>query len=445
MSRTSLIAPEAGAADGIPRLRRMAEAGEARFLIQFGGQGNSFLPELRRIYRENQAELQPFFEMCFDLLRDVQARADVRAARDCLYPFGFELKDWLTGRAEAPEAALFECPISFPGTTMLQLALLYAVARGAYPLEELSRSTIAVTGHSQGILAASIFAFAARDAEFVRDPLDRLLQISYDWLLWFTMAGVYIKRDYRSPALLARDGEFSLITDGRKPAPMAVVFGAATAQLQTWIDAFNRSDAKRRGENSLPIGIALINSPTVNVLAGHPADLCRFRRRYLRDFINFAYDWEYLDVSAPFHSRPHLREISRAFAKDVAYTSLRYRWTNIQIPLVSFVDGADMRSGSSPVDELTEILFHSRLDWDQTLRTIQSTFASPPSVAPRAFASSSAALNYVLDFGPGRTSATLTRKYFEREGESEAGCPGRDAPVEILSLNRASGMREFLE
>ncbi|MEQ9366514.1 MAG: hypothetical protein RIF32_19895 [Leptospirales bacterium] len=430
---SALTLPDSNAAptDHIPRLRRRAETGETRFLIQFGGQGNSFLPELRRLYAEDQEVLAPFFEMCFDVLRDVQARDLVRdrEVRKRCYPFGFELRDWLRGRDAPPPETLFECPISFPGTTILQLALLYRIARSGYPLEALGCSTIAATGHSQGVLAAAVFALAAGDGG-TSDPLANYLRICYDWLVWFSVAGVYIKREYQPPPIPTNDLEFSLAADERAPSPMAVVFGARTEELQAWIDAWaaqkpgsgetSRSDAKAG------VAIALVNSPTVNVLAGHPVDLCRFRRLYLREFTRFDYDWEYLAVSAPFHSGPHLREISRTFARDPAYTSLRYHSRDIRVPLVSFVDGKDMRGGSSLVDDLTEILFHGRLDWYQTLHSIYKNFVSPP------------ASIHVLDFGPGRTSATLTRKFLEREAADD-GSPGN-----IISLNRPGGMGSFL-
>lgn len=413
--------------DYVPHLRRSANEGETRFLVQFGGQGNAFLPELSRLYAENEL-LRPFFAMCFDALRDVQARADVREAYGVCFPHGFELRDWLRDRNVPPEEALFECPISFPGNTINQLALLYLISRCGYPLEELGRPTIAATGHSQGILAATIFALTAGNARDGAASSDSFLQVCYDWLVWFSMAGVYIKRDYRAPALPQADSDFSIATDDRLPTPMAVVFGPSTEQMRAWIEAYRTESPESTAavaEN--PIAIALINSPTVNVLAGHPIDLCNFRRKYLKDFINFDYDWEYLPVTAPFHSGPHLRPISRQFASDSAYTSLNYRAEDIRIPLVSFVDGEVIPGGSSLVDCLAEILFHGQLDWCRTLSSIQQMAAAP---------------THILDFGPGRTSATLTRKFFERETAGEQEQPNS---MEIIQLNRASGIKRFLE
>ncbi len=404
----------------VPQIRQMARDGKARFLLQFGGQGNAFLPELTRLYAEYGAEFAPFFEMCFAVVADVQARADVRADPGLYFPHGFALRDWLRDKDVPPSDALFECPLSFPGTTMLQLAQLYAIARGGYPLEELGHPTIAATGHSQGILAANVFALAAGTTP------DAFLQICYDWLLWFCVSGLYIKRGYRPPRVPDADLEFSLATDGGGPTPMAVVFGARTTRIAEWIEAYAASDREMEAYSPAvarqPIHIALINSPTVHVLAGHPVDLCRFRRRYLEQFVADEYDWEYLAVSAPYHSGPHLREISRAFARDVAYTSLRYHSRDLRVPLVSFVDGKDMHSGSSLVDELTEILFHGRLDWYRTMRSIHENYVAP---------------THVLDFGPGRTSATLSRKFYESLVPPPA--------VQMLALNRASGLRSFLD
>ena len=296
----------------VPRLRRGAgDAANARFLVQFGGQGNAFLPELTRLYAENEL-LRPFFAMCFDAVRDVQARPDVREVAGRCYPYGFELRDWLRERNVPPESSLFECPISFPGNTISQLALLYLISRCGYPLSELGRQTIATTGHSQGIVAATVFAQTARDYPDEGSASDDFLQISYDWLVWFCMAGVYIKSEYAAPAFSPTDLEDDAINAG-VPTPMAVVFGPTSETIATWIADFNEAMAATN-----EICLALRNSPTVHVIAGHAVDLCRFRRRYSLEFATANYDWEYLPVSAPFHCGSHLRTISQRFARDAA-------------------------------------------------------------------------------------------------------------------------------
>jgi malonyl CoA-acyl carrier protein transacylase len=426
----------------VPLLRQAALRGDARFFAQFGGQGNSFLPELRRLYAENES-LRPFFEACFDALRDAQLRPDAHAARDLCYPHGFDLRDWLRGRNVPPESALSECTLSFPGTMLAQLAHLYLISLFGYPLADLARHSVACTGHSQGILAASAFALGV-DSD---GQPHEVLQMCYEYLHWFAVAGFFVKTGYarRTPSLPAVTREFSYAIDGTLPRPMAVIFGPGRAQLDEWLSDFNRHHESTDPDlHGTTLSVALINGPTVHVLAGHASDLCEFRRFTLAHFPpDGDYDWEYVPVTAPFHSAPHMRQIVQSFTRDPVCANFRYQPSDLKIPVISFVDGHDLRDDAVLGTTLAEALLLEPLDWDQALNAM-------PDDGPD--------VTHVIDFGPGRVSATLTRGYLERaeagrdalRNENSAaalrGLARRAGPtIEVISTNRSTGLRRLLD
>ena len=61
-----------------PLLLRQAQQKRAHFFLQFGGQGNSYFMEMKRLYKSHP-ELSDFFGYCFDALEEGMAFKDIKS------------------------------------------------------------------------------------------------------------------------------------------------------------------------------------------------------------------------------------------------------------------------------------------------------------------------------------------------------------------------------
>src|SRR5690606_32889712 len=132
----------------LPRLLSEAHARNGGIALQFSGQGNSFLLELRKLHRTH-AGLAEFFETCAEAIDEVLARTDVRSS-----PYldqGFALQKWLR-KEEVPSGEyLHRCTISLPATEIAQLAYYHTLLEEGYEEGDLLDQVVGLTGHSQGI------------------------------------------------------------------------------------------------------------------------------------------------------------------------------------------------------------------------------------------------------------------------------------------------------
>ncbi len=389
----------------LPVLLEGARAGQNRFFVQFGGQGNSFLKEMQILYE--RPELSSFFDVCFEAIDHCLRREDIREVADQFYPRGFPLKQWLEKTIRPDDEDLYLCTITFAGNQITQLGSYIAAVAGGYRPEVFYPYISSGTGHSGG-LQASVFSALGLEGQ-------DMLEAVYRFIVWYTIAGFHAQRAYGFHDVPADVMERIFEVEREAPRPMAVVTGPTTEELQEYVDAFNRSGPYE----SFPVRISLVNTDNINVVTGHAADLARFRLQYLSLFGERKYSWNFVNVSIPFHRPDTMGEAIHGFFADEACRSFPYRGSDLQYPIYSFYDGRDLREMDRLGEFLADVMMSMPLYWDQALRGL----LDDPTIT------------HVLDFGPGKVTTILTRTILEQQGRK----------AELLSAVGRAGLRRILE
>ncbi len=193
-------------------LARQAHAGEARILLTFGGQAQSYIEDLAALYTGDPAA-RAVVEACSVALQD---ELEQGANLFGLHPYGLNLIRWIEEPESRPDpTALAASPLSQPLILVAQAARLATLARYGLDPAAIGEWCVATTGHSQGLCAAllaaeghPVEAIPARAAEFAR---------------YLVHQGIRMQAAYgRSP----RAGE-----------PMAAVTGLELEELQAHLAA----------------------------------------------------------------------------------------------------------------------------------------------------------------------------------------------------------------
>ncbi len=154
-----------------PALFRSVAAQESSILVQFGGQGFSWLPELRRVFHV-YPHLRPFVASCAAALT-VQVQT-MEAQMLGFYSHGFDLLQWLAPSdsvdaktTNPPADYLISAPISYPMVCLTQLCHALIILRELNMPPRMFHGFIrAAIGHSQGIVAAVVLASSHSFADY---------------------------------------------------------------------------------------------------------------------------------------------------------------------------------------------------------------------------------------------------------------------------------------
>ena len=378
----------------------LATQSKARFFIQFGGQGTSYLLEMRKLYK-NYPELGEFFQTCFEALEE--GIGWMEEDRDEILTQGFALKDWLDEKNVPDMDYLNTCTISLPSTEITQLAYYNLLNHQGYSPEKLLPHTAGMTGHSQGVLAAVLSAMDLKGDEY-HLGLRRHVQ-------FLLMGGYRCQQTFPLREIPAEVRAKAMELDEEPPSPMVSLGSIERPYLQAKLDEFNPGIPPERA-----ITISLYNGPDSMVMSGDPEHLVAFREKYKAEFDEQNVKWAYLEISAPFHS--HIMPAGVVgFRRDLKKMGYNYRGSDLKLPVYSTDDGKNLQE----MDELGEFLFllqsSTPLDW-------------PKSVAS---AINDNTITHIIDCGPSRISALMTKQLLKGK------------PVEIFTAASKQGLRKLLE
>ena len=136
-------------------LIKKAEIGQARFYLQFGGQGTPWFQELLRYY--HNPDFKTFFETILQALEEEAHRVEgtVGLAQ------GLDLRAWLKEQESIPsEKYLSYAAVSLPLVQAAQLAHYENLRLQGFSHQDFINWSLGSTGHSQGIIAAAFVALA---------------------------------------------------------------------------------------------------------------------------------------------------------------------------------------------------------------------------------------------------------------------------------------------
>lgn len=381
-------------------LLESARSGRTRFFIQFSGQGNSFLLELRRLHRQFP-ELEDYFEAVFEAIDETLGYEGMRSSH--MLPLGFDLRRWLR-KEQVPSAEyLSACTVSLPATELTQLAYYTVLIRrglGPEPLEFVR----GLTGHSQGVLAAVFAALDLRGDEWYVG-LKRHIQ-------FLLMGGVRCQQTVPVPQLDPKIVQRSTELDGEVPTPMATISGISQGSLQTMLDEFNE-----RLPASRALTISLLNTRSSMCISGHRKDVFEFRVSMLERLEGAEAAWQYLDISAPFHSHLMPPGVER-FREDLQWMGYDYQGHHLRRPVYSTHDGRNLQDLGSLGEHLFLLQSSMSLNWPKTLTAL---IADP-------------SITHVIDCGPGRVSGALTAEILRDAGHA----------ARVLALASRSDMSEVI-
>lgn len=372
-------APTAATPRPTALIDRLGRRGQ-RAAIVFAGQGTDALAEITAVLRAEPA-LRDLLAPAATAVAELAHRRPFRWSG--LIDRGFDPLAWITHPTTAPDAAyLTSTLISQPLILLAQAARAELCWRRGLGAAARRGGLTALTGHSQGIMAAVL---VAESPDGIRP--ERLA----DHARYLAWQGLHMARS---------TGEITTLGEQR---PMAAVTGFT---LNSLVEQIDRLTADAPAEDRLHI--ALHNGRTRFVLSGRPAALDRLRaaldaavtagraQRRAGQLNPKAtptpdrFTWEWLPVGGPFHS-PHMAAGREAMTRTVADERLTFDARALRWPVLDPADASRLDRVVDLTAALIETQFLRPVRWTETVRALA---ADRPEV--------------MLDLGPGDGVARLT-------------------------------------
>eukprot|EP00457_Paulinella_chromatophora_P000020 gb/GEZN01000020.1/.p1 GENE.gb/GEZN01000020.1/~~gb/GEZN01000020.1/.p1 ORF type:complete len:4355 (-),score=711.85 gb/GEZN01000020.1/:393-13055(-) len=369
-------------------------------LLQFGGQGFKWLPELAQAAATYPSAARLILRVSQEI--STHARS-IEATVLGFYGPGFNLWDWVTEPStRPPDEYLESAPISYPMLCLTQLVHYYTLVDNLnITPKDLLQRVKATCGHSQGIVSAVIAASSSTLAELAKNTVAAVV-----YMFWQGARCQQIFPKQPVPTHLAADAKKF---QWGIPSPMLSVRGLTFLTLQKMVDALNRPLMAE-----FQAFISLRNAPTTCVVSGAVETLCKLRAqiqsiqanpnensgRTLYNARKPNITCTFLPISVPFHS-PVLAQAPALIRQDIA--RLRFALPSSKSLLVP-VWGNDETCTNLQTDQnLWETLIDSqcihRVEWSRLTQHV---------VAVKY-------ISHVVDLGCGQTSGIgkLTRNGVE--------------------------------
>ena len=355
-------------------LIKKAQSGEARFYLQFGGQGTPWLPELLRYYQN--PDFKTFFDTVFRALEEEQPRVEGTVG----LPRGLDLQAWLKDKESIPsEEYLSYAAVSLPLIQVTQFAHYENLRVQNISHQDLISWSLGAAGHSQGIIAAAFTALALEGEAY------------YEALAQFIKYQLYlgVSAQKAHPYLSAAPEELaeSQSLGAKKPSPMAAVLGGEHSTMEKLVEEVNTelpAEAK--------IYISLYNSPTNRILSSYRSSLIAFHKKYRKQIDEKQFKFVYLNTSCPFHC-PLLKDMRPIIEREIQHTAFRCNSKDLKLPVYSFSDQGNYQDIKGDLGiRMFEDLMLNTLHWDKAMHAVTIDKK----------------ISHVLDFGPGKTSQRLS-------------------------------------
>lgn len=359
-----------------PLARRLAD-GEVRAALTFAGQGADPLEELATLVAQNPA-LRDGARRAGDVLQEAAASPLGEASGQ--FRHGLDVASWIDDPDGAPPAAYLRgAGVSYP-LILLSQALLWRSLWSEGLGEALAAGTVvAVSGHSQGLLAALMVA-EAPDGEVDDDLLAR--HLLHAWAQGLHMATARVDRSGGSDATC-----------------MAAVTGVRLRRLEALVADVDAGLATGSG-----VSIALVNGPARAVVGGAASGLAALRarleavardeedarRRGERGGAPLRAAWTPLPLDVPFHT-PHLAAARERFSAWEGSRDGLPAAGALRLAVLDPATGADLRDSADAAGDVIAGQFTTPVRWDRVTRALARRGA-----------------DWVLDLGPGTAVARMT-------------------------------------
>ena len=379
------------------KLLEAANAGQAKFFLQFGGQGAPYLKEMQKLYTE--ASMKPYFEIVVSAIEAAAKMVEGTVA----HPEKVDFRKWLTEPDSSPaDDAMSIAGISLGLIEATQFAHYEYLHQQGFDRKEMLKHTVAASGHSHGLIAASFTALGL-EGQAYNDAL-------YKYIQYLFLMGVRAQEVFPHIHATAEENAKSEALGAKGPAPMVAVLGESHATIESWVKEFNGAAKK--------IFVSLYNTPNNRILSGARADLIAFHERYKAEFEAKQIKYVYLRSTCPFHCEL-MTPILEKFKPDLAKIGFDYKGADLKFPVYSFWDGANLQNAPELGMRMTDDLMVKTLYWDKSMMPVKNDKS----------------ITAILDFGPGKTSQRLSM-------DTLAGL-GHEVPVYAIAF--AKDLKTVLE
>ncbi|KNE99823.1 hypothetical protein PSTG_06912 [Puccinia striiformis f. sp. tritici PST-78] len=406
----------------------------------FGGQGvnETYWLELVNLHSLYPSILQEFLETADGHLHSLSS-SDHAQASSLYKHHGIHILLWLNQPSLAPPTVyLASCAVSLPLIGLVQIAHYIALGRvqGLSPNQLSSQLSAGVTGHSQGIVVATLIGgrLASHEDTWTKFNLSALHAISL--LFHIGLQGsLAFPLSSLPPKLISITAESEGI-----PTPMLAVTGLLLGQLQKSVDEVSEEFS---GDYNSPLPdaqVSLFNGSKAFVVTGHPrtlAGLVSLLKKSKADpsrdqsKIPFskrlpAFSMRFLPIGVPYHSH-HLQGCTSRVMQPVTEGGIgieEQAWweahkSSLGCPVFHTETGADLRTQSSGLlESLAEQIFTCPVQWSRACAFPQDT-------------------THIIDFGLGTLAGigSLVARNIEGKGHRIvfAGLPASGQGSKIMN------------
>lgn len=381
----------------MPKLLDAAKAGQAKFVLQFGGQGAPYLKEMQKLYAE--ASMKPYFEIAISAIEAAAKMVEGTAA----HPEKVDFRKWLTEADSAPSDDFMSIAgISLELIQATQFAHYEHLNQQGFDRKTMLAHTTATTGHSQGLIAAS-FAALGLEGQAYNDAV-------YKYIQYLFLMGVRAQEVFPHIFATADENAKSEALGAKAPAPMVAVLGDTHATIENWVKDFNNGAKK--------LFVSLYNTPANRIISGTRSDLIAFHEKHKADFEAKQIKYVYLRSTCPFHSEL-MTPILEKFRPDLAKICFDFKGSDLKVPVYSFWDGSNLQNEADLGMRMTDDLMVKTLYWEKAMLPVKNDKS----------------ITHILDFGPGKTSQRLSM-------DTLAGL-GHEVPVYAIAF--AKDLKTVLE
>jgi 3-oxoacyl-ACP reductase-like protein/enoyl reductase-like protein/acyl dehydratase len=379
--------------------------GSGKACITFAGQGIAYLDELKELYGRG-GRVEALVSAATSELERLQSEQIFRWSG--LYDGGVDLLDWIDGK-EPSLAYLASSAISQPLIFLTQVCQFVANYEDGLKAVFEAQGIVSLTGHSQGMLPALLIA----ESSTGEVNTDRFLNY-FQYMAW---QGLFMAQSARRAS--AKWGEEGGVTS--EATPMAAISGLEVERLQALVTKVNENLAADR-----QLVVSLQNTRSRNVVSGPPQSLIELQKTLesrgkkeaaLKKAGRFAgtplqANWEYLGVSAPFHS-PHMQGGFDELKEVLEQIGFQARSRDLVLPVLSPVDGTLLNDAEDLTEAIMRAQFLEPVRWQNTLKSV---VALNP-------------VQYILDCGPGDAVSRLSYSAVKGTG------------VEVIALSTSGGKK----
>ncbi len=357
------------------------KSGQSKVFVQFGGQGAPWYKELAKYYKE--PAMKKFFDVVLGAIDEERQRVEGTVG----LPNGINARQWLDDETKVPSEDYLACAaVSIPMIQITQLAHFENTVLKGISRKDLVAATEAASGHSQGLIPASLVALDLDG--------DAYYETAAKYVKYLLYLGVRGQEAYPHFAPTADEIARSEKVGNKAPAPMMAVVGDSHATIQAMVDQTNKelpADQK--------IYVSLYNSPSNRILSSYRGSLVRFNEMHAAALAEKKIKAVYLRTSCPFHC-PLMEPIRGPFEADLKRLAFSYPGSALKIPVYSFYDGRNLQSDKDIAIGMYLDMAINPLYWDKSMKPVAD----------------SAKISTIVDFGPGKTSQRLSEETLQGLG-----------------------------